>query len=247
MRQCRKAWESTWVSFNDWKLFISKDMISSMKELYRDQPELFTIKEARMLCEGYRYEIDSIISVWNKMKSYCSDDRLSDDELALLLARVSKLAKEIIGLCKEMIQFVENCSLFQNMDAQESYYDQCNLSVFYHKTIGDAHRIVSLVTLGNERKEAALAALNAYRVAYTFSKELGTRNVNSIDLAVGMGEFYEMIGLLKTAMHIEKEAYDNAICGCYFDDEEVFECAPYMQRLRDNLTLQLSDLGEDEE
>ena len=70
--------------------------------------------------------------------------------------------------------------------------------------------------------------------------------MNSIDLAVGMGEFYEMIGLLKTAMHIEMEAYEKAICGCYFDEED-FENAPYLQRLRDNLTVQLAVLEEDEE
>ena len=112
---------------------------------------------------------------------------------------------------------------------------------------GDYHRYVAEYATGDERKDAATAAHEAYKTATDVAQvDLATTHPIRLGLALNFSVFYyEILNSPDRACHLAKQAFDDAIAELDTLSEESYKDSTLiMQLLRDNLTLWTSDLQE---
>lgn len=125
-----------------------------------------------------------------------------------------------------------------------------DLNLIFHINFirkGDYHRYVAEYATGDERKNAATAAHEAYKSATDVAQiELATTHPIRLGLALNFSVFYyEILNSPDRACHLAKQAFDDAIAELDTLSEESYKDSTLiMQLLRDNLTLWTSDLQE---
>jgi len=122
--------------------------------------------------------------------------------------------------------------------------------VFYYKMKGDYHRYLAEFATGDGRKAAAENAHKAYQEATTIaSADLEATHPIRLGLALNFSVFnYEILNAPERACELAKQAFDDAISKLDTLSEDSYKDATLiMQLLRDNLTLWMSDMQDDEE
>lgn len=112
---------------------------------------------------------------------------------------------------------------------------------------GDYYRYLAEFATGEDRKEAATSAHEAYKSATEVAQvELATTHPIRLGLALNFSVFYyEILNSPDRACHLAKQAFDDAIAELDTLSEESYKDSTLiMQLLRDNLTLWTSDLQE---
>lgn len=112
---------------------------------------------------------------------------------------------------------------------------------------GDYYRYLAEFATGEDRKEAATNAHEAYKAATEIAQvELATTHPIRLGLALNFSVFYyEILNSPDRACHLAKQAFDDAIAELDTLSEESYKDSTLiMQLLRDNLTLWTSDLQE---
>ena len=120
------------------------------------------------------------------------------------------------------------------------------LIVFGRK--GDYYRYLTEIMQGDERKEPAGKALEAYKAAKEVASNLTPTHPIGLGLALNFSVFYyEILEAPDEACRLAKTAFDGAVSELdpTGNESHYKESTLIMQLLRDNLTLWTSEMQED--
>lgn len=200
-----------------------------------------SIEERNLLSVAYKNAVGSrraswriVASVEQKEKSKGSDnEKLASDYRVVVEGELSKICKEIIDLLANI--------LIPKGDGEGK--------VFFQKMKGDYHRYVAEFVIGQEKKDAGVAAKEAYEEATkTATDLLAVTHPIRLGLALNFSVFYyEVLEEPEEACVMAREAFENAIAELDTVDEDSYKDSTLiMQLLRDNLTLWTSDNPQDD-
>lgn len=114
---------------------------------------------------------------------------------------------------------------------------------------GDYYRYLTEITQGEERKDPAKKALDAYTAAKEAASNLSPTHPIGLGLALNFSVFYyEILDSPDEACRLAKSAFDGAVGELDKSAESQYkESTLILQLLRDNLTLWTSEMQEEGE
>ncbi|CAM0142320.1 unnamed protein product [Umbelopsis sp. WA50703] len=219
------------------------EMVSYMKDVAKLDVEL-TVEERNLLSVAYKNVIGARRASWRIVSSIeqKEENKGNSAQVEKIKSYRQKIENELNEVCRDILS-VLNDHLIVSSTSGES-------KVFYYKMQGDYYRYLAEFATGEDRKEAATAAHEAYKSATEVAQvELATTHPIRLGLALNFSVFYyEILNSPDRACHLAKQAFDDAIAELDTLSEESYKDSTLiMQLLRDNLTLWTSDLQEDAE
>lgn len=211
-------------------------MVDHMKAVAQ-QPQELTVEERNLLSVAYKNVIGSRRASWRVISSI--EQKSDPDKLSLIQSYKRKIETELEDVCSDILEIIKN-ELIPNTESDEG-------KVFYYKMKGDYHRYLAEFQIGDNRKESASKALEAYNSATTIAnRELPPTHPIRLGLALNFSVFYyEILNSPERACHLAKQAFDDAIAELDTLSEDSYKDSTLiMQLLRDNLTLWTSDQPE---
>ena len=123
------------------------------------------------------------------------------------------------------------------------------LSLLFVSRKGDYYRYLTEITQGEERKDPAKKALDAYTAAKEAASNLSPTHPIGLGLALNFSVFYyEILDSPDEACRLAKAAFDGAVGELDKSAESQYkESTLILQLLRDNLTLWTSEMQEEGE
>jgi len=219
-----------------------EDMVDAMKKVATTNTQL-SLEERNLLSVSYKNVIGSRRAAWRIISSIEQKEESKGNEANLKRIRPykTKIEAELSGICKDVLAVLEN-HLLKSETTDEG-------KVFYFKMQADYHRYMAEYSTGEVRKDAAEHANAAYQEASKVAEKLPSTHPVRLGLALNYSVFnYEILNLPDKACELAKQAFDDAISKLDTLDEESYKDATLiMQLLRDNLTLWMSDLEEEED
>ncbi|GAV29957.1 hypothetical protein PICMEDRAFT_72980 [Pichia membranifaciens NRRL Y-2026] len=217
-----------------------EEMVENMKAVASSGQEL-SIEERNLLSVAYKNVIGARRASWRIVSSIEQKEEQKGNESQVKLIRDyrSKIELELTNICDDILN-VLNEHLIPTAQSGES-------KVFYYKMKGDYHRYLAEFAVGDKRKGAADASLEAYKAASEVAvTELPPTHPIRLGLALNFSVFYyEILNSPDKACHLAKQAFDDAIAELDTLSEESYKDSTLiMQLLRDNLTLWTSDMSE---
>ncbi|CAD8171390.1 unnamed protein product [Paramecium octaurelia] len=224
-----------------------EDMVNYIKQLVSVGQEL-SVEERNLLSVAYKNSIGGRRTAWrvlssieNKEEGKAQTNPASQRNLTLIRSYKKKIEQELNGFCNDVLNLIDT-SLIRTATNSEA-------KVFYYKMKGDYHRYISEYSSGDQHKQAADGALEAYQQASNVANsELKTTNPIRLGLALNFSVFYyEVLNDPTKACSLAKQAFDDAIADIeQIEESQYKDATTIMQLIRDNLTLWTSEL-EDEE
>lgn len=220
------------------------EMVESMKKVAQLETDL-TVEERNLLSVAYKNVIGARRASWRILSSIeQKEDEKKEGNIKLPLIRKYRqtIEDELKTICDDVLAILEK-SLIPHANNGES-------KVFYHKMKGDYHRYLAEFATGNDRKEAAEAALVSYKAASDIAmSDLPPTHPIRLGLALNFSVFYyEILNSPDRACRLAKAAFDDAIAELDSLSEDSYKDSTLiMQLLRDNLTLWTSDMSQDGE
>jgi len=209
------------------------EMVEHMKSV-ASQPQELSVEERNLLSVAYKNVIGSRRASWRVLTSI--EHKGEEDKIDLIRTYKEKIEKELVDICGDILKIISN-DLVPRSSSEEG-------KVFYYKMQGDYYRYLAEFQTGEDRKESANAALEAYQSASEIaSKELPPTHPIRLGLALNFSVFYyEIMNSPDRACFLAKQAFDDAIAELDTLSEESYKDSTLiMQLLRDNLTLWTSD------
>ncbi|KAI9304815.1 14-3-3 family protein epsilon [Cunninghamella echinulata] len=219
------------------------EMVSYMKDVAKVGEEL-SVEERNLLSVAYKNVIGARRASWRIVSSIEQKEESKGHEaqVAKIKEYRQKIEKELYDVCNDILSLLKDHLIPVAAESEAK--------VFYNKMKGDYHRYVAEYAVGEDRKEAATDAHEAYKAASDIAVvELATTHPIRLGLALNFSVFYyEILNSPDRACHLAKQAFDDAIAELDTLSEESYKDSTLiMQLLRDNLTLWTSDLQEDNE
>ncbi|EIE82171.1 hypothetical protein G6F47_000619 [Rhizopus delemar] len=218
------------------------EMVSYMKEVAKMGVDL-TVEERNLLSVAYKNVIGARRASWRIVSSIEQKEESKGHETQVTKIKEyrNKIENELYEVCADILALLSDHLIPAAGDGEAK--------VFYYKMKGDYHRYVAEYATGDERKDAANLAHEAYKKATEVAQvELATTHPIRLGLALNFSVFYyEILNSPDRACHLAKQAFDDAIAELDTLSEESYKDSTLiMQLLRDNLTLWTSDLQEAE-
>ncbi|KAI8582898.1 hypothetical protein K450DRAFT_225357 [Umbelopsis ramanniana AG] len=217
------------------------EMVAYMKEVAKLNVEL-TVEERNLLSVAYKNVIGARRASWRIVSSIeqKEENKGNSGQVEKIKSYRQKIENELNDVCRDILAVLDE-HLVTSATSGES-------KVFYYKMKGDYYRYLAEFATGEDRKEAATNAHEAYKAATEIAQvELATTHPIRLGLALNFSVFYyEILNSPDRACHLAKQAFDDAIAELDTLSEESYKDSTLiMQLLRDNLTLWTSDLQED--
>jgi len=215
----------------------------SMKKVATTNTAL-SVEERNLLSVAYKNVIGSRRASWRIISSIEQKEESKGNEAHVkqIKGYRGKVETELSDICKDIMALLDKHLIPSAADAESK--------VFYYKMKGDYHRYIAEFSQADLRKDAAENALKAYQEASAISsKELDPTHPIRLGLALNFSVFnYEILNAPEKACELAKQAFDDAISKLDTLTEDSYKDATLiMQLLRDNLTLWMSDMQDDEE
>lgn len=200
-----------------------------------------SVEERNLLSVAYKNVIGSRRASWRIVSSIeqKEESKGNPEQVRKIKAYRQKIENELRDVCNDILS-VLNENLIPVAQGGES-------KVFYYKMKGDYYRYLAEFLTGEDRKEAATEAHEAYKSATDIAQtELAPTQPIRLGLALNFSVFYyEILNSPDRACHLAKQAFDDAIAELDTLSEESYKDSTLiMQLLRDNLTLWTSDLQD---
>ncbi|KAG2181660.1 hypothetical protein INT44_008475 [Umbelopsis vinacea] len=216
------------------------EMVAYMKEVAKLNVEL-TVEERNLLSVAYKNVIGARRASWRIVSSIeqKEENKGNSGQVEKIKSYRQKIENELNDVCRDILAVLDE-HLVTSATSGES-------KVFYYKMKGDYYRYLAEFATGEDRKEAATNAHEAYKAATEIAQvELATTHPIRLGLALNFSVFYyEILNSPDRACHLAKQAFDDAIAELDTLSEESYKDSTLiMQLLRDNLTLWTSDLQE---
>jgi len=190
-----------------------------------------TVEERSLLSVAYKNAVGARRASW-KIISSIEQKEAESDKASIITEYRAKVELELSEVCQDIIDILDRNLIPAASDAEPK--------VFYLKMHGDYWRYLAEVVTGDARKDAAEAALQAYKTAQDLAvAHLATTHPIRLGLALNFSVFYyEILALPEQACALAKQAFDDSITDLDSLSEESYKDATLiMQLLRDNLTL----------
>ncbi|XP_059281032.1 14-3-3-like protein GF14 iota [Lycium ferocissimum] len=219
------------------------DMVDSMKKVAKLDAGL-TVEERNLLYVGYRNVIGARRASWRIISSIEQKEELKGNEnnVKLIKGYHQKVEEELSKICRDIIEIIDK-HLIPSVGTRDA-------TVFYYKMKGDYYRYLAEFKTGQEKKEASEQSLKGYEAATaTANSDLPSTHPIRLSLALNYSVFYyEIMNSPERALHLAKQAFDEAIAELDTSSEESSnDSILIMQLLKDNLMLWTSNLPEDGE
>jgi len=219
------------------------EMVAAMKKVAQLNAPL-SVEERNLLSVAYKNVIGSRRASWRIISSIEQKEESKGNEIHVKLTRGyrNKVETELSDITKDILGLIDGHLLPNAADSESK--------VFYYKMKGDYHRYRAEYSQGDSRKEAAESALKSYQDASSIAvKDLEPTHPIRLGLALNFSVFnYEILNAPDKACELAKQAFDDAISKLDTLSEDSYKDATLiMQLLRDNLTLWMSDMQDDEE
>jgi len=219
-----------------------EEMVAAMKKVATSSPAPLSVEERNLLSVAYKNVIGSRRASWRIISSIEQKEENKGNEAHVkkIKGYRTQVERELSDICKDVMEVLDK-SLIPNAKDAES-------KVFYYKMKGDYHRYMAEFSTGDVRKAAAENALNAYTEASSIANSLEPTHPIRLGLALNFSVFnYEILNAAGQACDLAKQAFDDAISKLDTLSEDSYKDATLiMQLLRDNLTLWMSDMQEDD-
>jgi hypothetical protein len=220
------------------------DMARLMKDLVlwtNNQHTDLTVEERNLLSVAYKNVIGGRRSSWRSIAEPQEDN---DPKFAAFVdVFKAKVAEEIEEVCAEVLDLLENY-LVKNA-AQNNAGGEAK--VFYIKMLGDYYRYRA--ESADPAKNFDAKAAEFYEQAYSLAQEtLAPTHPIRLGLALNYSVcFYEILKKPQEACDLARTAFDDAISKLdQLEENDYKDSTLIMQLLRDNLTLWMSDPGQDD-
>ncbi|KAK9237749.1 14-3-3 domain-containing protein [Lipomyces kononenkoae] len=217
-----------------------EEMVENMKNVASADEEL-SVEERNLLSVAYKNVIGARRASWRIVSSIeqKEESKGNDFQVSLIKEYRQKIEEELAKICEDILDVLDK-HLIPSAKTGES-------KVFYYKMKGDYHRYLAEFAVGDKRKDAADASLEAYKAASDVAvTDLPPTHPIRLGLALNFSVFYyEILNSPDRACHLAKQAFDDAIAELDTLSEESYKDSTLiMQLLRDNLTLWTSDMSE---
>ncbi|KAK9368113.1 14-3-3 domain-containing protein [Lipomyces kononenkoae] len=217
-----------------------EEMVENMKNVASADEEL-SVEERNLLSVAYKNVIGARRASWRIVSSIeqKEESKGNDFQVSLIKEYRQKIEEELAKICEDILDVLDQ-HLIPSAKTGES-------KVFYYKMKGDYHRYLAEFAVGDKRKGAADASLEAYKAASDVAvTDLPPTHPIRLGLALNFSVFYyEILNSPDRACHLAKQAFDDAIAELDTLSEESYKDSTLiMQLLRDNLTLWTSDMSE---
>jgi 14-3-3 family protein len=183
-------------------------MVENMKVVASADVEL-TVEERNLLSVAYKNVIGARRASWRIVTSIeqKEESKGNEGQVTLIKEYRQKIEAELAKICDDILEVLDE-HLIKSAQSGES-------KVFYHKMKGDYHRYLAEFAIGDRRKGAADASLEAYKAATEVaSTELAPTHPIRLGLALNFSVFYyEILNSPDQACHLAKLAFDDAIAG----------------------------------
>uniref|UniRef100_A0A7S1KNP6 14-3-3 domain-containing protein n=1 Tax=Percolomonas cosmopolitus TaxID=63605 RepID=A0A7S1KNP6_9EUKA len=209
------------------------EMVTYMKHVAQMDVDL-TVEERNLLSVAYKNVIGSRRASWRVVCAVEQQQR-NKARLEMIQEYKKKIEQELTEICNDIIGILDN-HLIPACNSDES-------SVFHQKLKGDYYRYLAEFSVGEQRKEAADNAMDAYNKASAHADKLDTTHPIRLGLALNFSVFYyEIMNQPNEACKLAKEAFESAIEELDVLSEETYKDSTLiMQLLKDNLTLWTSE------
>nr|AAR21678.1 14-3-3-like protein [Aspergillus flavus] len=212
------------------------EMVENMKVVASADVEL-TVEERNLLSVVYKNVIGARRASWRIVTSIeqKEESKGNESQVTLIKEYRQKIESELAKICDDILEGLDK-HLIPSGQSGES-------KGFYHK-IGDYHRYLAEFAIGDRRKGAADASLEAYKAATEVAQtDLTPTHPIRLGLALNFSVFYyEILNSPGQACHLAKLAFDDAIAELDTLSEESYKDSTLiMQLLRDNLLDTLSE------
>ncbi|KAF7727223.1 hypothetical protein EC973_007921 [Apophysomyces ossiformis] len=217
------------------------EMVESMKAVAKLGVDL-TVEERNLLSVAYKNVIGARRASWRIVSSIeqKEENKGHEEQVKKIKEYRSKIERELYDVCNDILGLLEEHLIPSSQEGEAK--------VFYYKMKGDYHRYVAEYATGEDRKDAANKAHEAYKSATDIAQvELATTHPIRLGLALNFSVFYyEILNSPDRACHLAKQAFDDAIAELdQLSEESYKDSTLIMQLLRDNLTLWTSDLQDE--
>jgi len=219
------------------------EMVNSMKKVATTNTSL-SVEERNLLSVAYKNVIGSRRASWRIISSIEQKEESKGNEAHVkqIKGYRSKVETELTDICRDIMNVLDNHLIPSAADDESK--------VFYYKMKGDYHRYLAEFAQGDDRKNAAELALKAYTEASAIANTgLEPTHPIRLGLALNFSVFnYEILNIPDKACELAKQAFDDAISKLDTLTEDSYKDATLiMQLLRDNLTLWMSDMQEEDD
>ncbi|XP_015755884.1 PREDICTED: 14-3-3 protein epsilon-like isoform X4 [Acropora digitifera] len=214
------------------------DMLTVMKKIVIMSKELNT-EERNMLSVAYKNVIGARRAAWRIFASLEQKHEDNPKEKELVVEYRDKVEKEIREISAGILELLDTYLI--------PFAETFDSKVFFHKMKGDYNRYLTEIMQGEDRKEPAKSALDAYKDAQEAAENLPSTNPISLGLALNFSVFYyEILDSPDEACRLAKKAFDSAVGDLDKSNESQYkESTLILQLLRDNLTLWTSEMQEE--
>ena len=160
-----------------------EDMTEFLEEMVRTKSSDLSSDERNLLSIAYKNSISLRRQAIRTLLAYETKEKKKESSLYLEYIREykKKVEKELIDLCKKIVQNVDSYLLSKATDPEAK--------VFYHKMKGDYFRYVAENVEGETKKEYSAHSLKSYDEASEAAKELDISNPIRLGLALNMKYF----------------------------------------------------------
>jgi len=215
------------------------DMMEAMKSIVVMSKVLET-EERNMLSVAYKNVIGARRAAWRIFAGLEQKHEDNAKQKELVTGYREKIENEIRDISAGILELLDNY-LIPYAETDES-------KVFFHKMKGDYYRYLTEIIQGEERKEPAAKALEAYTAAKEAASNLPSTHPIRLGLALNFSVFYyEILDAPDEACRLAKTAFDGAVTELdpTGNESQYKESTLIMQLLRDNLTLWTSEMQEE--
>ncbi|GMF74293.1 unnamed protein product [Aspergillus oryzae] len=185
-------------------------MVENMKVVASADVEL-TVEERNLLSVAYKNVIGARRASWRIVTSIeqKEESKGNESQVTLIKEYRQKIESELAKICDDILEVLDK-HLIPSAQSGES-------KVFYHKMKGDYHRYLAEFAIGDRRKGAADASLEAYKAATEVAQtDLAPTHPIRLGLALNFSVFYyEILNSPDQACHLAKLAFDDAIAGMF--------------------------------
>jgi hypothetical protein len=222
------------------------DMARLMKELVLltdGEGKDLTIEERNLLSVAYKNVIGARRASWRNFEADPEDQKVAASFGPMISAFKGKIEQELETICAEVLDLLENY-LVKNAERNNANDEA---QVFYIKMLGDYYRYRAESAPSSAQFD--LKSAQYYEQAFELAeKTLEPTHPTRLGLALNFSVcYYEILKQPQKACDLAKKAFDLAISKLdKLKDDEYKDSTLIMQLLRDNLTLWMSDTGNDD-
>ncbi|CAE7494578.1 artA [Symbiodinium natans] len=213
------------------------EMADHMKSVGNQSTEL-SVEERNLLSVAYKNTVGSRRAAWRIITGVTQKERTkgNTENEAYAKEYCKKVEDELQKICDDILSLLSH-KLIPGAQAGES-------KVFYHKMKADYYRYIAEFREGDEKRQAAENANQAYsEAAEVANKDLAVTHPIRLGLALNYSVFkYEVRNQPEEACKMARTAFEDAIAELDNVAEDSYKDSTLiMQLLRDNLTLWTSD------